>query len=59
MRVLFWSSAFWPSIGGVQVLASQLLPALKERGIQHLVVSTNSGCDEHEVAQFDGIPVCY
>ena len=59
MRVLFWSSAFWPSIGGVQVLAAKLLPALEERGFEHLVVTSKSGCNEHEVEHFNGIPVHY
>ena len=59
MRILFWSSAFWPSIGGVQVLAAKLLPALEERGYQHMVVSTKRGCVEHEIASYKGIPVHY
>jgi glycogen(starch) synthase len=59
VRILFWSSAFWPSIGGIQVLAARLLPALEKRGCEHLVVSTKSGCVEHEVADLDGIPVHY
>jgi len=25
MRVMFWSAVFWPSIGGVQTMASDLL----------------------------------
>jgi len=59
MRILFWSSAFWPSIGGVQVLAAKLLPALEARGCQYLVVATKSGCVENEIASFKGIPVHY
>lgn len=59
MRILFWSSAFWPTIGGVQVLAAKLLPALEERGYEHLVVSTKTGCDAHEVVSFNDIPVHY
>lgn len=59
MRILFWSSAFWPSIGGVQVLAGKLLPALEQRGYQHVVVSTKAGCETYEVADFNGIPVHY
>lgn len=39
MRVLFWTEMFWPGIGGVEVLASHLLPALASRGHQILVVT--------------------
>ncbi len=39
MRVLFWSSGFWPDIGGVEILAARLLPALQQRGHELLVVT--------------------
>lgn len=39
MRVLFWSEGFWPSIGGVEVLAAKLVPALAQRGHEILVVT--------------------
>jgi glycogen(starch) synthase len=39
MRILFWSETFWPRIGGVETLAAKLLPALKRRGHEFVVVS--------------------
>jgi glycogen synthase len=42
MRVLFWSGTFWPKIGGVEVLTSKLLPALKDRGFEITVVTPTS-----------------
>jgi hypothetical protein len=46
MRILFWSYVFWPKIGGVEVHAGKLLPALKLRGYEFLVITTKSHEDE-------------
>ncbi len=39
MRVLFWTDWFLPSIGGVEVFAARLLPALARRGHEITVVA--------------------
>jgi len=39
MRILFWSDTFYPSIGGVEVFAARLIPALRRRGHELLVIS--------------------
>ena len=39
MRVLFWSETFWPRVGGVENLAARLLPALRARGHEFMVVT--------------------
>jgi glycogen(starch) synthase len=57
MRILFWSSTFWPSIGGVQVLAAKLLPALEERGYEHIVVTPQSRDEQLNAAYYKGIPI--
>jgi glycosyltransferase involved in cell wall biosynthesis len=57
MRVLFWSGAFWPQIGGVEVMASKLLPALRERGYEYLVVAPKSYPYLPDQEQWRGIPV--
>ncbi|HEY2988595.1 MAG TPA: glycosyltransferase family 4 protein [Candidatus Binatia bacterium] len=57
MRVLFWSGPFWPQIGGVEVLAARLLPALRERGYEFVVVTGRDLTDFSEEEQFKGIPV--
>lgn len=35
MRALFWSLGFLPEIGGIEVLAGKLLPAVRERGYEY------------------------
>jgi hypothetical protein len=57
MRVLFWSSTFWPSSGGVQVLAARLLPALEARGYEHIVVTPQSRDAHLNVASYKGMPI--
>lgn len=57
MRVLFWSSPFWPSIGGVEVLAAKLLSALRERGYEFLIVTGRDFSGLSEVEYFRKIPV--
>src|SRR5215475_3217126 len=39
MRVLFSSELFWPHIGGAEIFAAKLLPALQRRGHELMVVT--------------------
>lgn len=39
MRILSWLEQFWPVIGGREVFASHLLPALRARGYEVVVIS--------------------
>jgi glycogen synthase len=57
MRVLFWTPGFWPKIGGVEVHAAKLLPALCARGYEFLVLTTRSSSDHPESDQYQGIPI--
>lgn len=57
MRVLFWSGTFWPQIGGVEVLASKLLPALRDRGYEYVVVAPKNPPDLPDEGFYNGIPV--
>lgn len=57
MRILFWSSTFWPKIGGVEVLASQLLPALQTRGHEFAVIAPRLGHKQEDRPPFDNIAV--
>lgn len=57
MRVLFWSDTFWPQIGGVEVLAAKLLPALQARGFEFAVVAPKSHPDLPDQETFRGVPV--
>jgi len=57
MRVLFGIEAFWPHIGGAEVLAARLLPALRKRGFELAVVTSRSAVRLPDEDDFDGIPV--
>lgn len=56
MRILFWTGNFWPMIGGIEVLAAKLLPALQKRGCEFLVVTTSHPGLPQE-GRFKGIPI--
>lgn len=55
--VLFWSEQFWPTIGGVEVWASRLLPALSERGYEFIVVTSHGSLDLPDTGSYKGIPI--
>ncbi len=57
MRVLFWSETFYPEIGGVEVLATKLLAALRDRGYELVVVAREERQNLPTVSEYDGIPV--
>lgn len=57
MRVLFWSLGFWPNIGGIEVLAAKLLPALRERGHEFIVVAPKSHSELPDETQYQGFPI--
>ena len=56
MRILFWSGTFWPRIGGVENLAAKLLPALRERGYEFIVVTWDNTKVPDEI-RFQNIPI--
>ena len=45
IRVLFWSELFWPYIGGAEIFATKLIPALQERGHEFIVVTRQDSPD--------------
>jgi glycogen(starch) synthase len=57
MRVLYWTELFWPYIGGVEVLAAKLVPALRERGYEVIVVTSHDHLDLPDTGQHRGIPI--
>jgi glycogen synthase len=57
MRVLFWPPAFWPEIGGVEVLAAKLLPALRECGHESIVVTSQNNPHLPRQETYRGIPI--
>ena len=57
MRILFWTEMFWPHIGGAEVFAARLIPALRDRGHELIVAAAVDHPGLPETASFDGIPV--
>jgi glycogen synthase len=57
MRVVYWTEFFWPYIGGIQVLASRTLPALRSRGYEFTVVTSHGSLDLPDNAEHCGISV--
>src|SRR5437870_7410494 len=56
-RILFWSERFWPTIGGVGISASKLLPGLRARDYEFIVVTLNVYFDLPEEDHYKGIPI--
>lgn len=64
MRILFWSAAFWPGIGGVQGVAGRLVRSLSERGHRiHVVAEQTSATiplqETHEGAAITRLPLTW
>jgi glycogen(starch) synthase len=56
-RVLFWCHSFWPHIGGVELFAARLLPALRMRGYDISVITDGADPHESRLDEFKGIPI--
>jgi glycogen(starch) synthase len=57
MRVLFWSLAFWPNIGGLEVLSSKLIPSLRRHGHEFLVVAPKNYTGLRDQECYRGIAI--
>jgi glycogen(starch) synthase len=57
MRVLLWQELFWPYIGGIEILSTKLLCALRERGHEMIVVTRQDSAELPREAEYQGIPV--
>ena len=57
MRVLLWSELFWPYVGGPEILAARLIPALRDRGHEFLMVTSHDSLDLPDEARYEGIPI--
>lgn len=57
MRVLFWSDGFWPHIGGGDIIASKLAPALRERGHEFVVITGDVRPGQPDDKYFRGIEI--
>ena len=58
LRILWWSDTYWPAIGGIEVLASHLVPGLALRGFQmRVATSHNGGLALPDIENHDGIGI--
>lgn len=57
MRILLWSSTFWPHIGGVEVLGANLAGALAERGHDVTVLTRRDTEDIPASSAVNGVTV--
>lgn len=57
MRVLWWTGAFWPVIGGAQIYGVHLLRGLRRLGHELTVVTDDEDGSLAPRESFDGIPI--
>jgi glycogen(starch) synthase len=57
MRVLFWSPGFFPEIGGIEVFAGELLPAMQQRGYEYIVITWRNDPSLPAHARYKDIPI--
>lgn len=57
MRVLFWSPGFLPEIGGIEIFAGQLLPAMQERGFEYMVITWRNDLSLPAHTRYKDIPI--
>jgi glycogen(starch) synthase len=57
MRVLIWTDAFWPEIGGLELFCMRIVTALKERGHTCAVVTEQKESADVVVSHYQEVPV--
>lgn len=57
MKILYWSGLFWPHIGGVEVLSMQLIPELKKKGHEVIVLTSQSNSSLKSEENYCGIKI--
>jgi len=57
MRILYWAEAFWPTIGGIEVLSAHLIDVLRNRGHEFIVVTDHRNLNLADEMQYKDIPV--
>jgi glycogen(starch) synthase len=57
MRLLYWTESFHPYIGGVEVLSSYFLRALREHHVEVEVLTSHGILDLPDEDSWEGIPV--
>ena len=57
MKLLFWLNSYLPDLGGIQTLCASLVPELKSRGHDVLVLAGSSTDDQPESEVLDGVDI--
>lgn len=57
MRILFWSETFYPNVGGVEVLGTELVRSLHSRGHEVMIVAGPYVPDAGDEQAFHGMPL--
>jgi glycogen(starch) synthase len=59
LKILFWTDSYYPAIGGVQIAAKRLVPALRERGHEIVVATSHHEANFPDMLVQDGVPIHY
>lgn len=57
MRILIWSEAFWPYVGGIELFLTRLAKGFGDRGHAVQVLTAHGELDLPDEDSFEGIPV--
>lgn len=57
MRILYWTQHYWPHIGGVEVLAAEIVPELRRRDFEVTVVTSHGNQDLPDEEVHDGVAI--
>jgi glycosyltransferase involved in cell wall biosynthesis len=57
VRILFWTTSFWPTIGGLEVLGTEQALELRRRGHEIRVVAQHDGGSLPPSDSYGGIPI--
>ncbi len=56
-RILYWSQQYWPSIGGVEVLAAAFIRGMRRRGFEFTVVTSHGHHPLPDAEVHDGVAI--
>jgi len=57
MKILYWTSLFWPEIGGIEAIAMNFLPALRASGHEVIAVASHGSLKLPDKSVYNDIPV--
>lgn len=57
MRILIWTDAFWPEIGGLEVFCTNLALRLRERGHDCFILAERNTSEGWGISHYQGMPV--